>query len=189
MMKFYNKKYYFLIVITLLISCFGFSIESNAQTKRIVKKSQVKKKIVQTSIAKPKGVFRIATKTETRTNQAGDSLIPVKQLCTAPEVVGGNNKTVENKLNVKIDNRQTPIQLVKPDYPSAARAVRAGGKVDVDVLIDEDGNVICAVAINGHPLLRSASEKAALETKFSPTTLQGNRVKVTGIVTYNFVAQ
>lgn len=79
------------------------------------------------------------------------------------------------------------ISLPRPPYPPAARAVRASGPVSVQVLIDEDGRVISASAINGHPLLRSAAESAARGARFSPTMLSGQRVKVSGVITYNFV--
>ncbi len=77
--------------------------------------------------------------------------------------------------------------LVKPQYPAAAKAVRAEGAVNVQVTIDEEGNVIAASAVSGHPLLRAAAVQAARASKFSPTTLQGQPVKVTGIIVYNFV--
>jgi TonB family protein len=79
------------------------------------------------------------------------------------------------------------ISLPKPDYPPAARASRASGTVEVEVLIDEQGNVIRAGAFSGHPDLQEESRKAACLAKFSPTKLQGNPVKVSGIITYNFV--
>ena len=79
------------------------------------------------------------------------------------------------------------ISLPKPAYPPAARAVRAGGACSVQVLIDENGNVISAYAVSGHPLLRAASEAAARAARFSPTLLEGKPVKVSGVITYNFV--
>jgi hypothetical protein len=79
------------------------------------------------------------------------------------------------------------LTLPKPAFPPAARAVGAAGAVTVQVLIDELGNVESATAINGHPLLRAVSVDAALRAKFSPTRLQGNPVKVAGVITYNFV--
>ena len=79
------------------------------------------------------------------------------------------------------------INLVKPAYPAAARAVRASGAVNVQVTIDEQGNVISAAAVSGHPLLRAAAVKAARESKFPPTLLSGQPVKVTGVIVYNFV--
>lgn len=78
--------------------------------------------------------------------------------------------------------------LPKPPYPPAARAVRADGAVQVQVVIDEAGNVISASAVSGHPLLRQAAAQAARGAKFSPTMLSGQPVKVQGIITYNFVA-
>lgn len=81
--------------------------------------------------------------------------------------------------------------LPKPEYPAAARAENASGKVSVRVLIDEEGNVVSAKTVSGHEnaALRAASEAAALQAKFSPTTLAGNPVKVSGVITYNFVAK
>lgn len=78
-------------------------------------------------------------------------------------------------------------RLPTPTYPPAARAVRAGGSVAVQVLIDENGNVISASAASGNPLLRAAAVAAARGAKFSPTKLSGQPVKVQGIITYNFV--
>jgi TonB family protein len=80
------------------------------------------------------------------------------------------------------------VNLVKPPYPPAARAVKASGAVNVQVTIDEEGNVISASAVSGHPLLRAASVSAAQASKFSPTILSGQRVKVTGVIVYNFIA-
>ena len=77
--------------------------------------------------------------------------------------------------------------LVKPPYPAAAKAVRAAGAVNVQVTIDETGNVISASAVSGHPLLRAAAVQAARSSKFSPTMLSGQAVKVTGVIVYNFV--
>jgi TonB family protein len=78
--------------------------------------------------------------------------------------------------------------LVKPAYPAAARAVRASGAVNVQVTISESGSVISASAVSGHPLLRGAAEAAARSSRFSPTLLSGQPVKVTGVIVYNFVA-
>lgn len=78
--------------------------------------------------------------------------------------------------------------LPKPPYPPAAKAVRAGGTVNVQVLIDEQGKVVSASAVSGHPLLRAACEAAARGARFSPTTLSGTPVKVSGIITYTFEA-
>lgn len=77
--------------------------------------------------------------------------------------------------------------LPKPPYPPAARAVRASGAVSVQVLINESGSVVSASAVSGHPLLRAAAVQAARGARFSPTMLSGQPVKVSGVITYNFV--
>ena len=81
------------------------------------------------------------------------------------------------------------ISLPKPAYPPIARSAHASGTVVVQVTIDENGNVISAHAVSGHPLLQAVSVAAARGARFSPTKLSGQPVKVTGVITYNFVAQ
>lgn len=79
------------------------------------------------------------------------------------------------------------LSLPKPVYPAEAKAARASGAVAVQVLIDESGKVISACAVSGARELQRASEIAAYQSKFSPTLLTGQPVKVSGIITYNFV--
>lgn len=78
-------------------------------------------------------------------------------------------------------------ELPKPKYPAAARAVRASGAVVIQVLIETDGTVFSAAAAGGHPLLQRASEIAACSAKFQPTLLNGQPVKLSGVIVYNFV--
>lgn len=78
------------------------------------------------------------------------------------------------------------IRLPQPSYPAVARAVKASGAVNVQVTVDVDGKVISATAVSGHALLRAAAVMAAREARFSPTLLGGERVKVNGVIVYNF---
>ena len=70
-----------------------------------------------------------------------------------------------------------------------ARHIRVGGPVAVQILVDEQGKVVSAQAVSGHPLLLSAAKEAALRARFTPTMLSGQAVKVQGAITYNFVMQ
>lgn len=81
------------------------------------------------------------------------------------------------------------ISLPRPAYPAIARQAHASGQVVVQVTIDENGNVISAHAVSGHPLLQAAAAAAARGARFSPTKLSGQAVKVVGVITYNFAAQ
>jgi TonB family protein len=78
------------------------------------------------------------------------------------------------------------LRLVQPDYPPAARAIRATGAVMVEVTLDEQGKVISATAISGHPLLKAAAVEAARKSKFAPVMLDGVPVRVSGVIVYNF---
>ncbi|MBV9957815.1 MAG: energy transducer TonB [Acidobacteria bacterium] len=78
------------------------------------------------------------------------------------------------------------VSLPAPDYPEAAKRMRASGVVSVDVVIDVSGKVISAKASNGNPILQQAATQAALRARFSPTTLSGQPVKVSGVINYNF---
>lgn len=79
-----------------------------------------------------------------------------------------------------------PILLPKPEYPKAALTVRASGAVQVQITIDENGNVESAKAVSGHPLLWAESVKSALKSKWNPIKLSGKPIKVTGVIVYNF---
>lgn len=81
------------------------------------------------------------------------------------------------------------VALPKPEYPPLARAARVSGTVAVQVLIDEEGKVVAAHVVSGHPLLHAASLAAAQKAQFSPILLDGEPVRVTGVIQYNFVAQ
>lgn len=81
------------------------------------------------------------------------------------------------------------LELPKPVYPAIARRAHASGEVQVQVLIDTDGTVIAASAVSGHPLLQAASVAAARGARFAPTMYNGEPVKVTGVITYQFISQ
>jgi periplasmic protein TonB len=81
------------------------------------------------------------------------------------------------------------LSLPKPLYPPLAKQARADGPVNVQVLIDETGKVVSAKAVSGNPMLRAAAQQAAFGARFSPTRLGDQPVKVSGVITYNFLLQ
>lgn len=76
--------------------------------------------------------------------------------------------------------------LAQPIYSATAKTVRATGRVEVQVIIDETGRVTSASVISGNPLLRDSALTAARKSTFSPTKLSDVPVKVSGIIVYNF---
>jgi len=81
------------------------------------------------------------------------------------------------------------IFLPKPPYPAIAKQLQIQGAVNVQVVVSETGKVISAKAVSGNAALTAAAQQAALQARFSPTILGDQPVKVSGIITYNFVLQ
>jgi len=88
----------------------------------------------------------------------------------------------------KVLNSQA-LSLPKPPYPPLAKQMRIQGVISVQVLIDETGKVISAKAVSGSPFLTVEAQKAAYQARFSPTLIGDQPVKVSGVITYNFVLQ
>jgi periplasmic protein TonB len=89
------------------------------------------------------------------------------------------------KISVVLNSRA--LELPKPIYPVMAKQIGLSGSVNVQVLIDETGKVIQAKAIGGHPLFIVEAQRAAMRARFSPTLIGEQPVKVSGVITYNFV--
>ena len=79
------------------------------------------------------------------------------------------------------------IDKLSPAYPHYGKVAGVSGKVSVKVEIDEDGRVTKAKAVTGYGMLPEAAEKDALNTRFPPTRLSGQPVRVAGEILYNFV--
>jgi TonB family protein len=78
------------------------------------------------------------------------------------------------------------IEKPQPVYPAVASAAEVEGAVVVEVTVGEDGKVMSARAVSGHPLLRDAAVEAAQRWTFTPTRIQGHPVRVIGTITFNF---
>ena len=88
--------------------------------------------------------------------------------------------------NLTITGGEFDVKVL-PEYPTIARAAHASGSVVVLMIVDEEGKVVAAQSISGHPLLQAAAVRAARSSTFHPYLLNGQAVKVRGTLTYNFV--
>ena len=106
---------------------------------------------------------------------------------TPPPRVEGNSEPpkIIRKSGGVLQNSAT--KRVTPEYPALAREARISGHVVVEITVDEEGAVISARSVSGHPLLRDAAVEAARGWTFTPTQLSGVPVKVIGTITFNFV--
>ena len=93
----------------------------------------------------------------------------------------GVNKPVEmGVLNTKA------VELPKPQYTEEAKRIHASGRVTVKVVVDVNGKVVSAMAVDGPVPLRQAAEDAARKAVFNPFTEGGIIVKASGVLTYDF---
>lgn len=79
------------------------------------------------------------------------------------------------------------LQKVAPAYPPEAKQKRISGTVEVQILVSEEGKVIEAQAIKGPDDLRQAAVEAAKGWTFKPVVIGNHKVKMEGILTFNFV--
>ena len=81
------------------------------------------------------------------------------------------------------------VSLPQPPYPIMAKQMRIQGLVSVQILVDEQGRVVSAQVVTGNPALSTAAREAAMRARFTATVLNGQPVKVQGVINYNFVLQ
>jgi periplasmic protein TonB len=67
---------------------------------------------------------------------------------------------------------------VNPEYPLIAKQAHIEGTVVVDAVIDENGDVVQAHAVQGPGLLIRSALDAVLQWKYEPTLLNGERVPI-----------
>ena len=83
--------------------------------------------------------------------------------------------------------RGDAVKRVEPPYPQLARAARVAGKVIIQAMVDEQGNVISAKALTGpDKRLMDAATAAAWAWKFTPLLSGGEPVRMVGRITFNF---
>ena len=83
-------------------------------------------------------------------------------------------------LNMKV------LSDIPPAYPQKAKDKGIEGRVEVQLLVNEEGEVIFANPLSGPEQLWAESVKAAVAARFPPSTLSGQPVKITGRIIYDF---
>lgn len=73
-----------------------------------------------------------------------------------------------------------------PIYPPAAKSTRTTGIVKVELTVDEKGDVSEVQKTSGPTMLQGAAKDAVRKWKFRPFVRDGQPVKATGFVSFNF---
>jgi periplasmic protein TonB len=79
-----------------------------------------------------------------------------------------------------------PVSRVTPRYPESAIRMNISGTVRVEAIIDDQGRVTKAKALDGNLLLRSAAEESVLQWRYSPATINGKptSTKITILISF-----
>lgn len=108
---------------------------------------------------------------------------PTKPTCSSPE------ETFDLLGAVKISPEQffmNAVDRTLPQYPAIAKLAHAQGTVVVETIVSKSGDVLCARALSGHPLLRATAVSGVLKWRFEPFQVSGSPVKATGPIALTF---
>lgn len=154
--------------------------------KEEAKKEDVKKEEVKTDksqendaqLKRNRVVISSAPKTETETAET-----PVTEETVEPKSIEADKSLGPMAVGSLLEYA---IKRPNPVYPPLARNMRMTGVVNVEIVIDEEGKVAEVQNTNGPTLLQSAAQEAVRKWKFKPFTRDGEPVRATGYVSFNF---
>lgn len=86
----------------------------------------------------------------------------------------------DNPRLIKVSAKVLKDRATHQVEAQAPQNCRCQGKVVVHILIDAEGNVVCARYKLGHPALRKVALGAVKQWKFKPIELSGVRIKYQG---------
>jgi TonB family protein len=81
------------------------------------------------------------------------------------------------------------IKSVQPVYPQMAKSQHVSGNVQIDALVDTEGNVSAMKVLSGPALLREAALQSVKQWKYQPAELNGQPTSMHLTVTLQFRAQ
>ncbi len=154
-------------------------VATDAPKQADKKSDEVAKTDLNNSSAPPKN-----TNTETQASENKTNLSEPK-----PEMQAATNNSDSPKTNTPLvvgSLIEYVTQKVSPVYPQAAKTIRMSGIVKVDVMVDEEGKVSEVQKTSGPQMLQRAATDAIKKWKFKPFVRDGQPIKATGFVSFNF---
>lgn len=114
---------------------------------------------------------------------------PNKQLFLISSIHKADSLPFQDRHPVVVEEDVQMSKLIKrvhPIHPEEASKYRISGKVILQVMVDDAGNVEQLTPKSGHPVLVSAAMAAVIQWKFSPTLVNGKAVPVISTVTLTY---
>lgn len=111
---------------------------------------------------------------------------PSKQLLLISSVHIADSLPFQDRNPLRVEENVQMSKLIKrvhPIHPAEASKYHISGKVILQTMVDETGNVEQLTPHSGHPVLVSAAMHAVLQWKYSPTLVNGKPVPVISTVT------
>ena len=155
--------------------------DSKVATRSVPTKSTVAEKVAEAVKETPSEPASVIPAPTEAVNAVANDAAVTKEVSTSTTPTSASVVKVEEGVL-----RSAAIDLPQPEYPDAALLARAGGTVEVQVLVSEKGLVSNARAQSGNPLLIQAAESAALKARFSPTKISTKPTIAFGVLTYHF---
>lgn len=109
-----------------------------------------------------------------------------KNTVTAHAYLWRDRKSPSRDLNLVADEKDVAASKDTNLRPTSSDE-KIFGKVNLRIVIDEDGNVVSASRIDGDRRLADRAIKMARQAKFAPMLIDGRPFQVTGSLAYNFV--
>lgn len=122
-------------------------------------------------------------------SSTAEVLTSIQNAAPAPSensVAANSNQSAETNTVSTGSLNPWATRRIVPVYPQVAKNASTQGTVRVYVTVDEKGNVSDIDKSEGPSLLRGAAEDAARQWKFSPTSVSGKPVRLTGYIEFNF---
>jgi protein TonB len=117
-------------------------------------------------------------------SESANTSVPVSGL--------GSSHRAEPAAPVPIGGDVKPAKLIKsvqPIYPAMAKSQHVSGNVQIDALIDAEGNVSAMKVLSGPALLRESALASLKQWKYQPAELDGKPTSMHLTVTLQFRAQ
>jgi TonB family protein len=122
------------------------------------------------------------------------TLDAVKNWVYKPTLLNGEPVEVSTEISVNFTLEPSEgapphpsvISRVEPEYPEAAKQMRAQGPVVLEVSIGKDGAVEDIKVVSGHPLLVQPAKDALRKWVFSPKLVDGEPVDSKATIELNF---